>query len=283
MLLFILYHIVSCSSPTDEPTDTPTEVDPLSTFAPTEEPTDSPPIIQIPTSSTDMMICLDGVSGQRTIQVPCDVGDTYCQGKYVCEVVTGMECTFQSQCCCGSCTGSWYNATVGFLYFNYEWDINTVGVCDVSGFGNICGDPLLFPLYDLSSSYVANGYGNWLLNGVCIVTDPPFIDPPTDEPTSEPTGPISPTDEPTSAPTMTPSLSPTKSPTMTPTLSPTDTPTEVPTSNPTDEPATTTTVPTQSPNSIPTSDAVAIVFVILIPFLFALSTILLIIRQRRRV
>src|SRR6478736_3210730 len=116
----------------DEPTEEPTE-------APTDQPTESP--TNVPTTSNILNICVNSASGGIfVVGVPCDIGDWSCQAKYVCQSVLGQECFIQSTCCCGSCTGSWYSPVVGFIFFNYEWDINNIGVCNIGGYGNICGD-----------------------------------------------------------------------------------------------------------------------------------------------
>jgi hypothetical protein len=199
--------------PVDNPTDPPTDVPPTF-YQPTYPPTDVGP----PTTSSFLPICVSGaLGGVFYVNVPCNVGDWSCQGKYVCEAVLGTYCIFQSSCCCGSCSGSWYNPNVGYLYFNYDWDING-GTCGSPGYGNICGNnPGLFSTYNLSTQFNGDGYGDWFRDGVCDFIAPTY--PPSDPPTDPP---YQPTDPPTDPP-----YQPTDPPTDPP-YQPTDPPTEPP-------------------------------------------------------
>lgn len=288
--------------PTDPPTDSPTDppptdpppTDPPTDPPPTESPTEPPPTDpDPPTTASLMTICVSGgLGGERLVDVPCGTNDYQCQGKYVCQAVLGQPCQYQSYCCCGSCTGSWHNPSVGYLYFNYDWDISDNGgaACPTPNYGNICGSsPSIFSSYNLSSAYNSEGYGNWYRNGICPTsppTEPPPTEPPTDAPptdnpteaptdeppteaptetpTTEPTAPIDPTEAPTSEPTeeptntptnapTPPTNAPTKAPTKTPTLTPSSSPTNTPTKAPTLVPSSSPTVtPTLVPSSSPT-------------------------------
>ena len=102
------------------------------------------------------------VEGHSDIPSNCAVGDYKCQGKDVCEKVTGKTCVHQSYDCMTGSRGSWYpSGTSGMSTFNfaYSYDKNNK---IVPGYGNICAcDKNFMTKYGLAANNTYCGSGNW--------------------------------------------------------------------------------------------------------------------------
>jgi hypothetical protein len=105
--------------------------------------------------SAKMMI---KVAGTADIPSNCEPGDYKCQGKDVCEKVTGKTCIHQDYDCYYGNRGSWRPSDVtGMTDFNFAYGYNTV-----NGYGNICScDRSKMTKYGLAANNTYCGLGNW--------------------------------------------------------------------------------------------------------------------------
>ena len=100
------------------------------------------------------------VAGRNDVPSNCERGDYKCQGKDVCEKVTGKTCLHQTYDCKQGGRGSWYpSGTPGGSDFNfaYEYDAGP------NEYGNICAcDDSHMKKYGLDANYVVYcGLGRW--------------------------------------------------------------------------------------------------------------------------
>jgi hypothetical protein len=102
------------------------------------------------------------VEGLPDVPSNCQPGDHKCQGKDVCEKVTGTTCIHQDYECLTGTKGSWYpTGTPGSSTFNfaYQYDKNNK---NIPGYGNICAcDRSYMTKYGLASNNTFCGVGNW--------------------------------------------------------------------------------------------------------------------------
>ena len=102
------------------------------------------------------------VEGLPDVPSNCEPGDYKCQGKDVCENVTGTTCVHQDYDCLTGTKGSWYpTGTPGSSTFNfaYQYDKNNK---TFAGYGNICAcDRSYMTKYGLASNNTYCGVGNW--------------------------------------------------------------------------------------------------------------------------
>jgi len=102
------------------------------------------------------------VEGLPDVPSNCQRGDHKCQGKDVCEKVTGTTCIHQDYECLTGTRGSWYpTGTPGSSTFNfaYQYDKNNK---NFPGYGNICAcDRSYMTKYGLAANNTFCGVGNW--------------------------------------------------------------------------------------------------------------------------
>ena len=98
------------------------------------------------------------VAGRDDIPSNCEPGDYKCQGKDVCEKVTGQTCIHQDYDCHWGNRGSWRPSDVtGSSDFNFAY-----GYDIINGYGNICScDRSKMTKYGLAANNTYCGLGNW--------------------------------------------------------------------------------------------------------------------------
>ena len=98
------------------------------------------------------------VAGKDDVPSNCEPGDYKCQGKDVCEKVTGQTCIHQDYDCHWGNRGSWRPSDVtGSSDFNFAY-----GYDIINGYGNICScDRSKMTKYGLAANNTYCGLGNW--------------------------------------------------------------------------------------------------------------------------
>jgi hypothetical protein len=106
------------------------------------------------------------VEGHPNVEVFCRVGDYACQGREVCEAVTGTVCVHQNDNCAGGTqVGSWYplDGKSGGFKFNFAYTYDFAPGVGSGGYGNICAtDTTQMTRYGLAATHEAAGLGHWV-------------------------------------------------------------------------------------------------------------------------
>lgn len=101
------------------------------------------------------------IEGHANELVNCKPGDFNCEGREVCNKVTGLQCVFQQYDCYFGNQGSWYppDGQSGSSAFNFAFTYDLAA----GTYGNICAcTPSQMTKYGLASNHPTCGLGHWV-------------------------------------------------------------------------------------------------------------------------